>query len=266
MELTNERFLAYPALKQFSLEGKSAIITGSGSGLGMAVAEGFAMAGANVALVDSNFEAVKKISDGLSVAGFKALPIKADVTDGSQVKMAVEMVVKEFNAIDTLVNCAGITRRMPLEEFDEDAWDLVLGVNLKGTFLFTKYAAQEMLKKGKGSVVNFGSLGSLVAIPMSVAYCSSKGGVAMFTKTAACEWATRGIRVNAVLPGTFETPLLKQCIDGNPAYGEEMLKRFPIGRFARPEEIVGACIFLASDASSYVTGHLLAVDGGCTAY
>jgi gluconate 5-dehydrogenase len=266
MELTNERFLAYPALKQFSLEGKSAIITGSGSGLGMAVAKGYAMAGANVSLVDSNFEAVKKISDELTGAGFKTLPVKADVTDGTQVKNAVEMVMSEFKAVDTLVNCAGITRRMSLEEFDEDAWDLVLGVNLKGTFLFTKYAAAEMLKKGKGSVVNFGSLGSVVAIPLSAAYCSSKGGVAMFTKTAACEWAKRGIRVNAVLPGTFETPLLKQCIDENPAYGEEMLRRFPIGRFAKPEEIVGACIFLSSDASSYVTGHLLAVDGGCTAY
>jgi gluconate 5-dehydrogenase len=266
MELTNERFFAYPALKQFSLEGKSAVITGSGSGLGMAVAKGYAMAGAYVSLIDSNFEAVKKVSDELLSAGFNALPIKADVTDGIQVKKAVEKVMAEVKSIDTLVNCAGITRRMPLEEFDEDAWDLVLNVNLKGTFLFTKYAAVEMLKKGKGSIVNFGSLGSVVAIPLSAAYCSSKGGVAMFTKTAACEWAKRGIRVNAVLPGTFETPLLKQCIDENPAYGEDMLKRFPIGRFAKPEEIVGACIFLSSDASTYVTGHLLAVDGGCTAY
>jgi gluconate 5-dehydrogenase len=266
MEMTNERFLAYPALKQFSLEGKSAIITGSGSGLGMAVAKGFAMAGANLTLVDSNLEAVKKLAEELANAGYSALPIKADVTNAVQVKAAVETVVREFGGVDVLVNCAGITRRMPLEEFDEDAWDLVLGVNLKGTFLFTKYTAVEMLKKGKGSIVNFGSLGSLVAIPFSAAYCSSKGGVAMFTKTAACEWAKRGVRVNAVLPGTFETPLLQQCIDQDPAYGEDILKRFPIGRFARPEEIVGVCIFLSSDASSYVTGHLLAVDGGCTAY
>jgi NAD(P)-dependent dehydrogenase (short-subunit alcohol dehydrogenase family) len=266
MELTNERFLAYPALKQFSLEGKSAIITGAGSGLGAAVAKGFAMAGSNLALVDSNPEAVKKLAEELTNAGYRAIAVKADVTNAAEVKEAVQMTVKEFDGVDILVNCAGITRRMSLEEFDEDAWDLVLGVNLKGTFLFTKYAAAEMLKKGKGSVVNFGSLGSVVAIPLSAAYCSSKGGVAMFTKTAAYEWAKRGIRVNAVLPGTFETPLLKQCIDENPVYGEDMLKRFPIGRFAKPEEIVGACIFLSSDASSYVTGHLLAVDGGCTAY
>jgi gluconate 5-dehydrogenase len=266
MELTNEKFLAYPALRQFSLEGKAAIITGSGSGLGMAVAKGFAMAGAKLTLVDSNLEAVKKLAEDLANAGYQALPVKADVTNSAEVRAAVQVSVKEFNGLDVLVNCAGITRRMPLEEFDEDAWDLVLGVNLKGTFLFTKYAAVEMLKKGKGSIVNFGSLGSLVAIPFSAAYCSSKGGVGMLTKTAACEWAKRGVRVNAVLPGTFETSLLQQCIDENPAYGEEMLRRFPIGRFAKPDEIVGACIFLSSDASSYVTGHLLAVDGGCTAY
>ena len=155
---------------------------------------------------------------------------------------------------------------MPLEEFEEEAWDLVLAVNLKGTFLCTKYIAQEMLGKGKGTIVNFGSLGSIVAIPNSAAYCASKGGVAMFTKTAAVEWAKRGVRVNAVIPGTFNTPLLKQCVDENPAYGAEMLRRFPIDRFADTEEIAGACIFLSSDASSYVVGHLLAVDGGCIAY
>jgi NAD(P)-dependent dehydrogenase (short-subunit alcohol dehydrogenase family) len=266
MEVKNEMFSAHHALKQFSLDRRSAVVTGAGSGLGMAVARGFAMAGAELSLVDSNFDAVKKLSGEISGAGFKAMPVKADVTDSGQVKQAVKEVIDEYKTIDILVNCAGITRRMPLEEFSENDWDLVLSVNLKGTFLFTKYVGSEMLKKQKGSIINFGSLGSVVAIPMSAAYCSSKGGVAMFTKTAAVEWAKTGIRVNAVLPGTFETPLLAQCIKENPSYGDEMLKRFPMGRFARPEEIVGACIFLASDASSYVTGHLLAVDGGCTAY
>jgi len=266
MELTQEKFPAYPALKQFSLEGKTAIITGAGSGLGLAVAKGFAMAGAAVVLVDSNFDSVKKLSAEMKLAGYGALPVQADVTKAVEAESAVQAAVSTFGALDALVNCAGITRRMPLEDFGESEFDLVLNVNLKGTFLFTKYAGAEMLKKGKGAIVNFGSLGSVVAIPLSAAYCSSKGGVAMLTKTAACEWGKRGVRINAVLPGTFETPLLKQCIDENPAYGEEMLRRFPIGRFARPEEIVGACIFLSSDASSYVTGHLLAVDGGCTAY
>ncbi len=266
METSNDKFLAYPGLKQFSLEGKTAMITGSGSGLGLAVARGFAMAGANLVLVDARLETVEAVAAELKQAGYRASAVKANVTSAEEVKAAVDTAVKEFGGLDALVNCAGITRRMPLEEFDEEAWDLVLAVNLKGTFLCTKYAAQEMLKRGKGTIVNFGSLGSLVAIPQSTAYCASKGGVAMFTKTAAVEWATRGVRVNAVIPGTFNTPLLKQCIDEKPAYGEEMLRRFPIGRFANPEEIVGACVFLSSDASSYVVGHLLAVDGGCIAF
>jgi NAD(P)-dependent dehydrogenase (short-subunit alcohol dehydrogenase family) len=261
-----EKFMAPAGLKQFSLEGKTAFITGSGSGLGLAVAKGFAMAGADLVLVDARLDAVETVAAELRKTGCKALPVKADVTSAAEVQPAVAAALAQFGGVDALVNCAGITRRMPLEEFDEAAWDLVLAVNLKGTFLCTKYIAQEMLKKGKGTIVNFGSLGSIVAIPNSTAYCASKGGVAMFTKTAAVEWAKRGVRVNAVIPGTFNTPLLKQCVDENPAYGEEMLRRFPIGRFADPEEIVGACIFLSSDASSYVVGHLLAVDGGCIAF
>lgn len=261
-----EKFMAPAGLKQFSLEGKTACITGSGSGLGLAVAKGFAMAGADLVLVDARLDAVETVAAELRKTGCKALPVKADVTSAAEVQAAVAAALAQFGGVDALVNCAGITRRMPLEEFDEAAWDLVLAVNLKGTFLCTKYIAQEMLKKGKGTIVNFGSLGSIVAIPNSTAYCASKGGVAMFTKTAAVEWAKRGVRVNAVIPGTFNTPLLKQCVDENPAYGEEMLRRFPIGRFADPEEIVGACIFLSSDASSYVVGHLLAVDGGCIAF
>ena len=266
MDTDTQKFLAFPALKQFSLEGNAAIVTGAGSGLGMVVAKGFAQAGAMVALVDKNFEAIEKLSGDICSAGYSAIPIEADITIEDEVKMTVQTAVKEFGCLDTVVNCAGITRRMPLEKFNEADWELVLNVNLKGTFLFTKHAAEQMLIKGRGSIINFGSLGSLVAIPQSAAYCASKGGVAMLTKTAACEWAKRGVRVNAIIPGTFKTPLLEQCIREKPEYGEEMLQRFPIGRFAEPEEIVGACIFLASDASTYVTGHLLAVDGGCTAY
>lgn len=264
--LENEKFTAFPSLKLFSLEGNAIIITGAGSGLGMAVAKGFAMAGAKLLLADSNLEAVQSLSKELAVMGYQAIPLKVDVTKSSEVQAAVRCAIEQLGGIDALVNCAGITRRMPFEDFDESEWDLVLDVNLKGSFLFTKYAAAEMLRKGRGSIVNFGSLGSVVAIPQSAAYCASKGAVAMMTKTAACEWGQRGIRVNAILPGTFETPLLKQCVAERPSYGQEMLERFPIGRFAQPEEIVGACIFLCSDASTYVTGHLLAVDGGCTAY
>lgn len=270
MELTSDKILTFPALNLFSLEGKTAIITGAGSGLGMEVAKGFAMSGANLSLVDLNKESIRKLTEELTSAGFKAIPLETDVTISEQVRSAAQATVKQFGGIDILVNSAGIrTRPMPLEEFDEKEWDRIIDVNLKGVFLFTKYAASEMLKKGKGSIINFGSMGSIVAIPTSSAYCSSKGGVAMITKTAACEWAKKGIRVNALLPGVFETPIMKQGVEqskNNPKFIENWLARFPMGRFGKPEEIVGACIFLASDASSYVTGHLLSIDGGCTAY
>ncbi len=266
MKVENKTFNAPIGLKQFSLKGKTAVITGAGSGLGLEVAKGMAMSGADVSLIDVNMQKIQELVDGINSKGLKAIAIKANVTKQEEVQEAVNKTLSEFNKIDILVNCAGITRRMPLEEFEETDWELVLDVNLKGSFLTNKYVGKKMLENKCGSIINFGSLGSIVAIPNSAAYCASKGGVAMLTKTAAVEWAKRGVRVNAIIPGTFETALLKQCIEQNPAYEKEMLQRFPIGRFGKPEEIVGACIFLASDASSYVAGHLLYVDGGCIAF
>jgi NAD(P)-dependent dehydrogenase (short-subunit alcohol dehydrogenase family) len=270
MELTNKKITVSPALKLFSLEGKTAIITGAGSGLGAEITQGFAMSGADVVLVDRYMEPIQKLAGQLSDAGYRALPVQTDVTNSEQVNSCIQTTLKEFGSVDILINCAGIrTRPMPIDQFDEDEWDKIIDVNLKGVFLFTKFAAQAMLKKGKGSIVNFGSMGSIVAIPTSSAYCSSKGGVAMLTKTAACEWAKKGIRVNALLPGVFETPIMKQGVEmgkADPKFLENWLARFPMGRFGQPEEIVGACIFLASDASSYITGSLLSIDGGCTAY
>ena len=257
---------AYYGIDLFSLEGKSAIVTGAGSGLGREAAKGMAMCGARVALVDINRESAQNMADELHADGAEAVTIEANIVREEDVQDVAARALDAFGAIDVLINCAGITRRHPLESFPADDWDMVLEVNLKGTYLMNKIVGRHMLDAGGGSIVNFGSLGSLVAIPNSAAYCASKGGVAQLTKTAAVEWAQRGVRVNAVIPGTFETPLLRQCIEENPAYEKDMLRRFPIGRFARPGEIVGACVFLASDASSYVTGHLLYVDGGCIAY
>lgn len=266
MKIENKKINTYCGLKMFSLEGRIAVVTGAGSGLGHEIAAGLAMVGAGVVLTDKNTLGIRQLADDLNEKGFPAEAIQLDVTSQEEVTDVVRQIVGKYDRIDVLVNCAGITRRMPLEDFSETDWDSVLDVNLKGTFLLNKIVGKEMLREKKGSIINFGSLGSVVAIPNSVAYCSSKGGVAMLTKTAAVEWAKKGVRVNAVIPGTFETALLKQCIEQNPAYEREMLQRFPIGRFGKPEEIVGACIFLASDASSYVTGHLLYVDGGCIAY
>ena len=254
-------------LEKFSLENKVALITGAGSGLGKAVSMGMARSGATVVLLDMNYESVKELSEELNAEGCKTVPYQANVTSAEDAKNAVAFTAEKFGSIDILANIAGITRRMPLETFDEEAFKAVIDVNLMGTFYFMKYAGAKMMEQEKGgSIINFGSLGSVVAIPESAAYCASKGGVAMLTKTAAVEWASRKVRVNALVPGTFTTPLLQYCIDNNPSYGDEILKRFPIGRFGDPEELVGACIYLASDASTYTTGLLFAVDGGCTAF
>ena len=267
MDNRYEKKLLPPWLEKFSLEGKTAIVTGAGSGLGKAVATGFAQSGAYVALLDVNGESVAALESELRAQGMPCRAIQANVTDEQQVRDVVSSVVEERGQLDVMANIAGLSRRMPLETFDEKAFDTVINVNLKGTFLFVKHAGAQMLtQKTGGSIINFGSLGSVVAIPESAAYCASKGGVAMLTKTAAVEWASRGVRVNAVLPGTFHTPLLQYCIDNDPNYGVEILKRFPIGRFGDPDELVGACVYLASDASAYTTGLLFSVDGGCTAF
>ena len=266
MQITGQKTELPPWLKKFSLEGKIAIITGAGSGLGREVAAGMAMSGAAVILADKNGQAAARVQQELSDAGLKAAFMEIDVTQKDDVQRLVKWSMDTYGKIDVLANIAGISKRMPTEDFDEDTFDKIIDVNLKGSFLMLKYVGREMLKQGFGSIINFGSLASVVAIPESVAYCCSKGAVAQLTRTAGVEWASRGVRVNAIVPGTFTTPLLQQCIKDQPDYGEVMLKRFPIGRFGDPEEIVGACVYLASDASTYTTGMLLAVDGGCTAF
>ena len=267
IDITGKKEELYPWIKKFSLEGKVALLIGAGSGLCREVAKGFAMSGAECVLMDMNLASVQELSDELNAVGLKAEPYEGNVTVSEQVKGVVDYIVEKYKHLDIMINAAGITRRAPLEELDEKAFDEVINVNLRGTFLAMKYAGGQMLKQENGgSIINFGSLGSKVAIPNSSAYCASKGGVAMITKTAAVEWASRKVRVNAVAPGTYTTPLLQYCIDHDPEYADTLLKRFPIGRFGDPEELVGAIVYLASDASSFTTGVVLSVDGGCVAF
>lgn len=240
----------------FDFGGQVAVITGGGSGLGKCIAENFARSGARVVVLDV-CETLPESFHGLDVTLHTL-----DVTNEMDVKSAATQILEQYGKVDCLVNCAGITRRMPAEEFNTSDFELVVKVNLEGTFLCCREFGKGMLEAGHGSIVNIASLGAHIAITNSAAYCASKGGVAQLTKTLAVEWATRGVRVNALTPGVFETPLLRMCIEQNASYGDNMLAKIPMGRFGQPQELAGPALFLCSDMASYITGHILAVDAG----
>lgn len=262
MNITGKKIETYPALKIFSLEHKVAFITGASSGLGKEVAVGMAMAGASVFLVGRRLAPLQEVAEELNDKGCSALAFSADVSLTIDVQKAVKAAIERFDKIDILVNNAGTTWRCPIVDFTEEQYDRVVNLNMKGTFLCLKYVGIEMLKSGGGSIINVGSGAGQNGMADSIAYCASKGGVSMITKAAAIEWAQKGIRVNAVMPGTFKTPLLEECIAQQPDYAKTIMKKHPIGRFGELEEIVGIFIYLASDNSRFVTGDLIFIDGG----
>ena len=265
MKIDSEKFLAQPALKLFSLEGKTALITGASSGLGREIALGLAMAGAAVVLVGRRIAPLEELANALKSSGYDALAVSANVTVSADVKRMVSTAVDAYGRIDVLVNSAGSTRRSAIIDFDEAEYDRVVDLNMKGTFLCMKYVGKQMLKNGSGSIINVNSGAGQNGMANSIAYCGSKGGVSMLTKAAAIEWAQQGIRVNSVMPGTFKTPLLEECINQQPDYAEVIMRKHPIGRFGELEEIVGIFIYLASDNSKFMTGSLIFIDGGANA-
>jgi NAD(P)-dependent dehydrogenase (short-subunit alcohol dehydrogenase family) len=246
----------------FDLSGQVAIITGAARGLGRALAVGMAAAGAKVALAD-----ILNLSQTLAQiegVGGEAIAVPTDVRDRSQVARLVAEARGKFGTVDILVNNAGINLIRPTLETSEEEWDLVLEVNLKGVFLCCQAAGRVMLGQGHGAIVNIGSINSEYVFPNSAAYNISKAGVLQLTKTLAYEWGPHGIRVNAVCPGFMETPMLAEIQRGKEELAESRRSRIPLRRFAAPEDVVGAVIFLASPAAAYVTGHALYVDGGWT--
>jgi NAD(P)-dependent dehydrogenase (short-subunit alcohol dehydrogenase family) len=235
-----------------------------------------AQAGADVALADIQAEPVERIGAEIAgQSGRRTLGAAADVTSKESVERLVERVVETLGKVDILVNAAGVTRRAPAEEFPEDEWDRILAVNLKGTFLPCQAVGKHLISRGApGSIVNLASVAGLAGLPESIAYCASKGGVVQVTRTLGVEWARYNIRVNALAPSWFDTQMGQSvnAIDRVYAPGvrrptaewlhQHTLARVPLGRMGKPEELVGAVVYLASDASAMVTGHILAIDGG----
>ena len=248
------------AYELFSLEGKKALVTGASRGIGRAVAIGLAEAGADVALV-SRSEALFPAAREIEKLGRKALVIQEDLSRPEAAEEVVGATVKKFGSLDILVNNAGTTRRAPAENFSDEDWETVMELNLNAVFRLCRSAGKVMLARGYGKIVNVASLMSFqggITIP---AYTASKHGVAGLTKSFANEWAGRNITVNAVAPGYVRTEVTAP-LQKDRERNRQILERIPQGRWAEPEEMVGAVIFLASDASRYVQGHVLVVDGG----
>ena len=249
-----------------SFNGKVALVTGAGSGMGLATAKAFAEAGASVVLADSQEEAVRAAAEQLIADGRKALAIRCDVTDDVQVSSMIERTVSTFGRLDAAFNNAGVMqRRVETADISGDEWDRVMAINLRGVWSCMKYELRQMLRQGGGAIVNCSSIGGVVGNPGRAAYHAAKHGVLGLTQTAALEYAARGIRINAVCPGTIKTPMVQSMTGGDSKALAEMVKDEPIGRLGEPEEIAAAVLWLCSPGASFVVGHALLVDGGYTA-
>lgn len=247
---------------RFSLKDKVAIVTGGSRGIGKAIALGFAQAGADLVVCSRKLPDLEKVSEEIKGMGRKALAVVAHMGKREDIENLVNQAEKEFGHIHILVNNVGINPIMkPIEEITEEEWDKIMDVNLKGCFLMSQVVAKLMIKQGKGSIINITSVGGFRVSPGLGVYCVSKAGMIMLTKVLAKEWGRYGIRVNALGPGLVRTKL-SQALWTNPEIMDETLKNTPLSRVGEPEDIVGAAIFLAADASSYITGETLFVDGG----
>lgn len=247
------------------LQGKIAIVTGAASGIGQAIASLFAQEGASVIMTDKNEILLREAGEKLVAQGAQVMTIFTDVTHSASVQQMVTRVLATYDHIDVLCNSAGIDLKASIEQTSEEAWDQVLTVNLKSAFLTVKAVVPAMRERG-GSIINIASGAGLLPIPARPAYCASKGGLILFTKALALDLAP-SIRVNAICPGAVETPMFFGGLAQEPdpqVARQAILERYPLRRFAQPEEIAQAALYLASDASTYVTGIALPVDGGRT--
>jgi NAD(P)-dependent dehydrogenase (short-subunit alcohol dehydrogenase family) len=249
----------------FDLTGKVAIVTGAGRGLGKAIALGLAQHGADVVAVSRTLSEVEKTAAEVTAHGRKALALKVDTSVKADVDAMVARTVQAWGHVDVLVNNAGIDIIKPAVDYTEAEWDQVLDVNLKGYFLCAQAAGRQMIRQGRGSIAMNSSIAGSVGIGWLVPYASAKGGVNQLARTLAVEWAKHGVRVNAFSPAYFENVMQGAENIHNEEKERHIREWTPLGRRGKAEELVGPVVFLASDASSYVTGNILMVDGGWTA-
>ncbi len=253
----------------FSLKGRAALVTGGERGIGLAIAHAFAQAGADIAVAGLDEEKAKEAESAITAEGVRFLFVKTDVTNEEQVVSAVRRVAETFGHIDVLCNNAGISKRAEAAEMPLAVWQKVIDVNLTGQFLVGREVGAVMLRQGRGSIVNIASMSGLI-VNKPLAQCNynaSKAGVIQLTKSMACEWARRGVRVNAIAPGYIRTPITEhRFADPNDPAVPVWREMTPMGREGKPEELAAAALYFASDASSYTTGSVLSVDGGYTAW
>ncbi len=245
----------------FDLQGKTAVVIGGTTGIGHALSLGLADAGADVVASARRAEQVEQTAAQIEAKGRKTLRRTSDVQDRASLEALRDEVLKAFGKVDILVNCAGITKRAPTIDFPEEDWNRIIDVNLTGTMRGCQVFGESMLSRGYGRIVNIASLSTYVGLFEVAAYSASKAAVGALTKVLAVEWSRKGVLVNAIAPGVFRTDLNASLLDSTER-GREFKMRTPIGRFGKTEELVGAAVFLASDAASFVSGEIVVVDGG----
>ncbi len=248
---------------ELSLAGKVALITGAAGGIGKAISLAFGAAGARVFLNGTNEEKLRNLSAEMTSEGIQTAYKAIDITRTGASDELVAAVLQTMGSIDILVNSAGINRPQNSEEVTEENWDAVLDINLKATFFVSQAAGREMIKQGSGKIINVSSQAGIVGLPLRAAYCSSKGGVNQLTRTLALEWAKYNVLVNAIAPTFVLTPFTEGMFK-NEEFLNYVMESIPLGRMAEPEEVAYAALFLASDLSNMITGHILSVDGGWT--
>jgi len=251
-------------LRKFRLDGKTCIVTGASRGLGRTMAIALGEAGANVAVIARNEKALEETADTIRSLGRRALPVRCNLRDTESIAAMVDQVLSEFGQIDVLVNNAGGGDFKPLVEISDDQWHRILDLNLSATFRVCRAVGPHMIKRQRGKVINMSSMYGLIGEKNVTAYCASKGAVIQFTRALALEWAEHNIAVNVLAPGYMYTERTSSVFD-NPATGASLIERIPAGRIGQPEDLGPLIVYLASDASSFMTGSVIVIDGGQTA-